>query len=89
MRGDVFFNFKNMMMFSTMDKIKLFSKYLDAQNRKFIVIERFANVDYTNKTETPSFVKLLDVNGEFPNIIPYADFLNYIKDGRLKQVNQF
>lgn len=72
-----------------MSAIKLFTKYLDKQNRKFIVVERFATVDFEKKTEVPSSIKLLDVNGECTTMITHNEFITYTLDGRLRQVTNF
>lgn len=69
--------------------IKLYSKYQDKAGRKFLVVERFANIDYEAKTEVPNSIKLLDVNAGTTNMIPHNDFIGYTTDGRLQEVQQF
>lgn len=72
-----------------MNGIKLYSKYTDKANRKFIVVERFASFDTEKNTQTPSSVKLLDVNGETTTMVTNADFEQYLKDKLLIPVNTF
>lgn len=62
----------------------LYNRYLDKQKRLFIPIERFQSLEATD--ETPTAIKLLNVENEKTVTISYAEFQGLIKDGTLTQI---
>ena len=64
-----------------------FDRYIDGDNRLFIVLHEWCKVDI-DKGEivkiTKTQVELLDVNAQKANELPAADFQRYVDKGLLK-----
>lgn len=67
--------------FSTMDTP--YTKYIDAKNRIFIVLEVVNKIK--ERDLVPVRVKLLDFYSEKPVEIEYAEFEKIIEEGKLKK----